>query len=145
MSGQGNLTPSADLNIDNLPEGIDDDDNRDFDSAICREFVQLVDVETLLSDSQDVCWANKRKAAPNVAEAIELAKMLLQSADAGVHAVKLSEVPVSAIGDSSTLAAEFKKAKAPIVELESLDTITVRWHQEHLEEVKTHHAKKAKF
>lgn len=37
---QGNLTPGADPNIHNLPEGLDDDDNWDFNGAIGGDSVQ---------------------------------------------------------------------------------------------------------
>lgn len=39
---QWNLARVADLNIENIPEGIDDDDDWDFDGAIVVETAQLV-------------------------------------------------------------------------------------------------------
>lgn len=50
---QGNLTPSANPNIDNLPEVFDDDDDWNFDGVIGGESAQRGVVKLLLQDLQD--------------------------------------------------------------------------------------------
>lgn len=46
--GQGKLVPVAVSNIDNIPEGVDEDDNWKFGWAIGRQSVQRVDVKRKL-------------------------------------------------------------------------------------------------
>lgn len=70
---QSNLTPRADPVIDNLPEGVGDDNAWNFDGAICEEFAQRVGVKRKLLDLQNECRAKKRRVLTNVAEAVDLA------------------------------------------------------------------------
>lgn len=69
---QGNSTSSADKNIENLPKGVDDDEDWDFDCVICGEFAQRVSVKRKLQDLQDERRTRKRKVPTNVTEVVEL-------------------------------------------------------------------------
>lgn len=88
-----------------------------------------------LLDLQDRIQIKKRRVLKSVAEAVELTQKSLQSADASVDTVPLSEVPVTTGGDNSELAAELDKVKVHIEGLESAETITVRWHVDFLDKV----------
>lgn len=61
-----------------------------------------------------------------------------------VHAVPSSVDPATTGGENTALAAELDKAKARIAELESVEAITARRHEELLREVKQRAAKEIK-
>lgn len=71
--GQGNLTPCAVPEIDNLPKGADDDGDWYFDGAIGGESLQRVGVKGMLLESRDTCPAKERSVPTNFAEKVELA------------------------------------------------------------------------
>lgn len=50
---QGNLTPGAEPNIDKLPEGVDENEDWDFDGAISGESSQYVGMKRKLQKLQD--------------------------------------------------------------------------------------------
>lgn len=52
---QGNLRPGADSDIDNLPESVDDENDRDFDGAISGDFALRVGAKRKLLDSHEEC------------------------------------------------------------------------------------------
>lgn len=94
-----------------------------------------------LINLQDKYRTKKRRAPTNVAEVVELAQVLRQSADAPVNFVPSSEVPAISGGETTPLVAAMNNAKARIAELKSTETMTVRPHEELLEEVKYRLAK----
>lgn len=55
---------------------------------------------------------------------------MLRSADVRVNTVPLPEVLVATGGEATKLEARMNKRKARIAELESLETMTVRRHEE---------------
>lgn len=71
--GRVKLTPGADPYIDNLPEGVNDDDDSDFVAAIGGESSQRVGVKRMLLELQDECWSKKWRVPTSVPEAVELA------------------------------------------------------------------------
>lgn len=113
-----------DLSIDNPPDGVDDDDNWDFNCAIGEESAQHAGMKWKLLDLQDECLTKKRIFLTNVAEAVESAQKTLRSADAPVYTVPSLEIPVTAAGDTTKLAAELDKAKVRIAQLESVEITT---------------------
>lgn len=106
------------------------------DGAISGESVRRAGVKRKFLDLQYEYRAKRRRVPTNFAEAIELTRDLLQSADAVVNVVSSSDVLITTDGCVTTLAAELDKAKAPILELDSTETITFCWSKELLEEVK---------
>lgn len=133
------MRPGADPNVDNLLEGVDDEDDRDLDGAIDGESVQRVDVKRKFLDMQDECRVKEQRASANVAEVVDLAQELLQSG-IGVNDVSSWDVLIATDGDVTTLAAYLDKAKVRILDLESMETIAVRWIKEVLEEVQERQA-----
>lgn len=138
--GQKNLSPGADLNVDNFPKGVDGKKDWDFIGSIGGDSAQCVGRKRNLTNLQEECQTKKPRVPTNVAEAVELAQMLLRSADASVNTVLSEEVPVTTGTRTAELAAKLNKAKARIKELESIESITVRWHGELLDEVQQRRA-----
>lgn len=66
--GQSNQTSDAVPDIDDLQEGVNDDNDLNFDSAIDRESALLVGVKRRLLDLHDECWVKKRVVPTNVTE-----------------------------------------------------------------------------
>lgn len=93
-----------------------------------------------LLDSQDDRRTKQRRVQTSVDEAVKLDQALLRSADVSVNNVPLSEGTVTTGGEFTEFAAELDKAKARIVKLEPVKTITVRRHEEVLDEVKKRYA-----
>lgn len=108
---QGHVTPCADPDIDNLPDRVDDDDDRSFYGAISGESAQHVGVKQKLLDPRDQYWGRKQSVWTNVAEAEELAQEI-QLLDAGVLTVQSSKVAATTDEDDITLAVELDKGKA---------------------------------
>lgn len=111
---QGNLTAVVDPDIDMLPEGVDDDEEWDFDGTVGGDSKQRVGVKRNWQDFHDKCCRKKRKVWTNVAESVVLSQELLLLADASVNAVLSAAVPVFTGGDTTGLATELGKAKARI-------------------------------
>lgn len=66
-------------------------------------------------------------------------------ADVPVHAAPSSEFSATTGADATELAAEFEKAKPRIAELESVETIPVRRHEELLDEIKQLHVEEIRL
>lgn len=71
---QKSLAPCTDPDFDNHSEGVDNDDDWDFDGDMGGEYAQRVDVKPKLQDWQNECWTKKEKVVTNVAKAVELAR-----------------------------------------------------------------------
>lgn len=65
----------------------------------------------------------------NVAEAVELAQGLLQSADVSVHTAPLSLGPETSGGGTIELVAMLDKTRSHFAEVESVEAITVLQHK----------------
>lgn len=126
---QKNKTPDADPNIGNLPRNVDDDGNRDFDSAIGGGSVQSVSVEWKLQDLQDEFWTKKQRFLKNVAKAVDLIQEFLGSADGPINTILLSEVFATAGVDSTGLVAKLHDAERGITELGSVRALPVHRHK----------------
>lgn len=68
-----NLTSNLDPKIDNLPEGVGDNDDWDFNGAGGGYSAQRVGVRRKSEDFQGKCLTKKQNFLANLAEAVEVA------------------------------------------------------------------------
>lgn len=137
---QGNLTPEANPSIDNFSEGVNDDEDWDFDGVISGKSAQCVEIKRKLQDLPEECRTKKQKIPTNIAETVELDTKLFRSSDVPVDLSPSSEVLLNFRGDATGLCTESKKPKARMAKLESVETMAFRRHEELTEEVKEHFA-----
>lgn len=91
---QGNLTPGAGPNVDNLPDGVGEDEDCDFDGASGGESAQRVGIKHMFLGLQDECRIKQRTVPTNAAVAVELEQEMLRSADVPVNTIPFLEVAV---------------------------------------------------
>lgn len=142
MGVKKNLTPGADPNVGNHPEGVDENDDWDFYGEIGVEFAQRGGMKRKFPDLQEECRTKKRRAPTKVGEVVELAQKWLRPADSALNTVPSSDAPVNSEEDTTEIAAELNIVKARIAELEYVENITVRRHEELFDKVKRRHAEK---
>lgn len=131
--------PSSDPNVNYLPGGVDGDDDWVFDGAIGGMSAHSFGVRRI-----GACWTCSTIVLPG-GRANELAQKLLRSANVPVNTLLSSEVLVTTGGGTAVLAAALDEAKVCIVELKSVETITIRFREDLLDEDKQRHGDEISF
>lgn len=101
---------------------------------------QLVDIKRKLHNLKDESRTKKQVGPINVAEVVNLAQEMFRSSVIPDDAAASSEAPINPRGNATGLLAELEKAKALMAELDSVKTMTIRWHKELMDEAKQRHA-----